>query len=79
MVLLRSNSFAPPSHAFWFWFPLVTACRVWVGRLRAEPAAYGQLGLANLLDMREDCLREFNFRDAYRTVKERSAPTAASL
>ncbi|GAQ88623.1 pantothenate kinase 2 [Klebsormidium nitens] len=42
-----------------------------LAKLRAEPAAYGQLGLANLLDMREDCLREFSFRDAYRTVKER--------
>lgn len=36
-----------------------------------EPAAYGKLGLANLLEHREECLREFHFVDAYRTIKQR--------
>ncbi|KAE8663936.1 Pantothenate kinase 2 [Hibiscus syriacus] len=36
-----------------------------------EPAAYGKLGLANLLELREECLREFQFRDAYRSIKQR--------
>lgn len=36
-----------------------------------EPAAYGKLGLANLLELREECLREFHFFDAYRTIKQR--------
>jgi type II pantothenate kinase len=36
-----------------------------------EPAAYGKLGLANLLELREECLREFQFVDAYRSVKLR--------
>jgi type II pantothenate kinase len=36
-----------------------------------EPAAYGKLGLANLLELREECLREFQFVDAYRSIKQR--------
>ncbi|XP_028116194.1 pantothenate kinase 2-like isoform X1 [Camellia sinensis] len=36
-----------------------------------DPAAYGKLGLANLLELREDCLREFYFADAYRSIKQR--------
>ena len=36
-----------------------------------EPAAYGKLGLANLLELREECLREFHFVDAYRSIKQR--------
>ena len=38
-----------------------------------EPAAYGKLGLANLLEVREECLREFHFFDAYRSIKQRWA------
>ncbi|KAG5234144.1 pantothenate kinase [Salix suchowensis] len=37
----------------------------------ARPAAYGKLGLANLLELREECLREFQFVDAYRSIKQR--------
>uniref|UniRef100_A0A0R0H094 Pantothenate kinase 2 n=1 Tax=Glycine max TaxID=3847 RepID=A0A0R0H094_SOYBN len=39
--------------------------------LMEEPSAYGKLGLANLLEMREECLREFQFADAYRSIKQR--------
>ncbi|KAK7317179.1 hypothetical protein RJT34_01186 [Clitoria ternatea] len=42
-----------------------------LARLMEEPAAYGKLGLANLLEMREECLREFQFFDAYRSIKQR--------
>ncbi|KAF5204626.1 Pantothenate kinase, partial [Thalictrum thalictroides] len=42
-----------------------------LARLMEEPAAYGKLGLANLLELREECLREFQFLDAYRTIKQR--------
>lgn len=42
-----------------------------VCRLMEEPAAYGKLGLANLLELREECLREFQFVDAYRSIKQR--------
>lgn len=35
-------------------------------KMKAEPGAYGQLGLSELLEMREDCLREFRFSDVYR-------------
>ncbi|KAF3777096.1 Pantothenate kinase 2 [Nymphaea thermarum] len=42
-----------------------------IARLREEPAAYGKLGLANLLELREECLREFHFSDAYRVIKQR--------
>ncbi|RVW53107.1 Pantothenate kinase 2 [Vitis vinifera] len=41
------------------------------GLLMEEPAAYGKLGLANLLELREECLREFHFVDAYRSIKQR--------
>lgn len=40
-------------------------------RLMEEPTAYGKLGLANLLELREECLREFQFVDAYRSIKQR--------
>ncbi|XP_052181126.1 pantothenate kinase 2-like isoform X2 [Diospyros lotus] len=42
-----------------------------LARLMEEPAAYGKLGLANLLEQREECLREFHFVDAYRSIKQR--------
>lgn len=35
-------------------------------KLRAEPRAYGALGLAEIFEMREECLREFGFTDVYR-------------
>lgn len=47
------------------------AFRAHLARLRREPAAYGKLSLANLLDLREECLREFHFMDAYRAIKQR--------
>ena len=42
-----------------------------LNRLMEEPAAYGKLGLAKLLEMREECLREFHFVDAYISIKQR--------
>ncbi|GLT83793.1 hypothetical protein SLE2022_020640 [Rubroshorea leprosula] len=42
-----------------------------LARLMEEPAAYGKLGLANLLELREECLREFHFVDTYRSIKQR--------
>ncbi|KAL0356094.1 UNVERIFIED_CONTAM: Pantothenate kinase [Sesamum radiatum] len=42
-----------------------------LARLMEEPAAYGKLGLANLLELREECLREFHFLDPYRSIKQR--------
>ncbi|KAL3642361.1 Pantothenate kinase 2, mitochondrial [Castilleja foliolosa] len=42
-----------------------------LARLMEEPAAYGKLGLANLLELREECLREFHFLDVYRSIKQR--------
>ena len=33
---------------------------------RSEPGTYGQLGLADLFELREECLREFGFADVYR-------------
>jgi hypothetical protein len=40
-----------------------------------EPAAYGKFGLANLLELREECLREFQFCDAYVSIKQRLGRT----
>ncbi|XP_047046390.1 pantothenate kinase 2 [Lolium rigidum] len=42
-----------------------------LARLMEEPAAYGKFGLANLLELREECLREFQFFDAYASIKQR--------
>ncbi|KAJ4752782.1 hypothetical protein LUZ62_045483 [Rhynchospora pubera] len=42
-----------------------------LARLMEEPAAYGKFGLADLLELREECLREFQFGDAYITIKQR--------
>ena len=39
-------------------------------KLRAEPNAYGQVGLAELFEMREECLREFGFADVYRSARQ---------
>nr|GMD82635.1 plasma membrane ATPase 1-like [Ipomoea batatas] len=39
--------------------------------LMEEPAAYGKLGLADILELREECLREFHFFDAYKSIKQR--------
>ena len=37
-----------------------------IGKMRIEPGAYGRLGLSDLFEMREECLREFGFSDVYR-------------
>jgi type II pantothenate kinase len=36
-----------------------------------DPGAYGKLGLSDLFEMREECLREFGFSDVYRLDKEK--------
>lgn len=38
-----------------------------------DPAAYGKFGLADLFELREECLREFQFTDAYKIIKQRLA------
>lgn len=35
-------------------------------RLQHDAAAYGRLGLAELFELREECLREFGFQDIYK-------------
>ncbi|KAL7246537.1 hypothetical protein ACSBR2_001598 [Camellia fascicularis] len=50
-----------------------------LARLMEEPAAYGKLGLANLLGLREECLREFYFVDAYRSIKQRENEAALAV
>jgi hypothetical protein len=42
------------------------AFRAHMAKLRDAPGAYGQTGLFELLELREECLREFGFRDVYR-------------
>ncbi|KAK9107125.1 hypothetical protein Syun_023136 [Stephania yunnanensis] len=44
--------------------------KIFLIRMIEEPAAYGKLGLTNLSKLREECLREFQFVDAYRTIKQ---------
>jgi hypothetical protein len=36
-----------------------------------DPGAYGKLGLSDLFEMREECLREFGFSDVYRLDKDK--------
>lgn len=48
-------------------------------RLRSKPGAYGQLGLADLFELREECLREFGFADVYRKDKERENSAALEV
>ncbi|KAL3145762.1 hypothetical protein ABBQ38_015142 [Trebouxia sp. C0009 RCD-2024] len=50
-----------------------------ISKLRAEPSAYGGIGLAELLGMREECLREFAFKDVYRPDKEREHAAALEV
>lgn len=48
--------------------PPCSAFGAHLDRLRADFGCYGALGLAELLEMREECLREFGFEDVYRQV-----------
>lgn len=50
-----------------------------VTKLRSEPSAYGGTGLSELLGMREECLREFGFKDVYRLDKEREHAAALEV
>ncbi|KAG2443313.1 hypothetical protein HYH02_009380 [Chlamydomonas schloesseri] len=45
-------------------------------KLQAEPGSYGALGLGELFEMREECLREFGFTDVYRLEKQRENAAA---
>ncbi len=46
---------------------------------QGDPQAYGELGLADLFELREECLRECQFRDIYRRhrLQSPSSPTHA--
>lgn len=48
-------------------------------KLRREPRAYGRLGLADLFELREECLREFAFPDIYRLDKQRENQAALEV
>jgi len=50
-----------------------------LARLSADASTYGKLGVAGLLEMREECLRAHRFADAYASVKrsENEAALAA--
>jgi len=50
-----------------------------ITRLQADPQAYGEVGLADLFELREECLREFRFRDIYRLDKERENAAALKV
>ena len=48
-------------------------------RLRDEPAAYGRIGLSELLEMREECLRAFGFKDVYSAIKQQENAAALAV
>ena len=50
-----------------------------VSKLRNEPSSYGGTGVAELLGMREECLREFGFKNVYRQVTPSAYSLATSL
>ncbi|XP_044957514.1 pantothenate kinase 2-like [Hordeum vulgare subsp. vulgare] len=50
-----------------------------LARLTEEPAAYGKFGLANLLELREECLREFQFFDPYVSIKQRENEASLAI
>lgn len=45
-------------------------CLLATALCRNKPGAYGQLDLADLFELREQCLREFGFADIYRRAVE---------
>eukprot|EP00048_Salpingoeca_helianthica_P002434 m.57211 g.57211 ORF g.57211 m.57211 type:complete len:815 (-) comp12096_c0_seq1:53-2497(-) len=48
--------------------------------LSSEPSAYGELSVRSMLDLREQCLREFRFADMYWLIKrEENAAALAKL
>ena len=55
------------------------AFRAHLARLMEEQVAYGKLGLSNLLELREECLREFHFSDACKAIKERENEASLSV
>mmetsp|Transcript_3468 Transcript_3468/g.8203 ORF Transcript_3468/g.8203 Transcript_3468/m.8203 type:complete len:911 (+) Transcript_3468:246-2978(+) len=56
-----------------------TALKGHLNKLREEPSAYGKLGLAELFELREECLREFSFDDAYKLDKGRENSVAMEV
>lgn len=42
-----------------------TAMSAHFERLQQQPEAYGLMGLAEVFEMREECLREFRFYDIH--------------
>lgn len=50
-----------------------------MSKLRNEPSSYGGTGVAELLGMREECLREFGFKDVYRQATPSAYSLATSL
>jgi pantothenate kinase len=50
-----------------------------LARLREEPGRYGNLGLAELFELREVCLREFGFEDVYAVDKARESAAALEV
>ncbi|KAK9799347.1 hypothetical protein WJX73_008823 [Symbiochloris irregularis] len=48
-------------------------------KVQSVPGAYGELGLADVFEMREECLREFGFTDVYRMDKDRENTTALEV
>lgn len=46
---------------------------------KKDPGAYGKLGLSDLFEMREECLREFGFSDVYRLDKDKENALALQV
>merc|ERR1711933_21124 len=46
-------------------------------KLKQEPQVYGKFGLCEILEMREECLRECGFKDTY--IMNKESENAAAL
>ncbi|XRB08780.1 damage-control phosphatase [Pycnococcus provasolii] len=47
--------------------------------VRADPCCYGRPSLSAILELREECLREFDFTDAYQVAKARENDAAMTV
>ena len=49
---------------------------MYLSRYRSDSGSFGQMGLSDLFELREECLREAGFKDVYKLDKERENAAA---
>ena len=56
-----------------------TAFTAHLEMVRSDPCCYGRPSLSTILELREECLREFEFSDAYQVAKARENDAAMTV